>query len=192
MTAHGSGTIDGTVLDFRTQQPLAGARCQSFLSIDGQLGVTNWMLATASVSDTSGHVSLDPAPAGSVDVDCIMSSDRWSRPTAHIGLAPGRHESVRLYSVALTTDSPGSVGLVFDGMDTSPRIGAVSAGSSAATAGFGVGDLVVAVNGVSVQGLNGDGVHNLIISSPAGSDVSITIARGSTQRTLHVSVQPPQ
>lgn len=125
-------------------QSLPGARCQSFLSIDGELGVTSWLLATAAVSDSNGRVSLDPAPAGSVDVSCIMSSDRWSRPSAHVSLAPGAHSTVRLYSVAMATNSPGSVGLVFDGIDTSRRIAAVLSGCSAATAGFAVGDLVLA------------------------------------------------
>ena len=190
MTSRGHGAIDATVMDFRTRKPIAGASCQSFLSIGGELGVTNWDLATAPTSDAAGHVTVEPAPAGSVDIACLMPGAHWSRPSAHAALAPGARASVELLSVEMLSDAGGTLGLVFDGMNTSPRIAAVTPGSSGARAGFLVGDLVTEVNGVPVKGLNGDGVSTLIDSSPIGGNVTVAVVRNGTVRSIIAKLEP--
>lgn len=191
LASKGKAAIDGNVLDFRTQKPLAGATCWPVVSIDGLQGVTNWDTASAPTSDDSGRITLDPAPAGSVDVTCLMASYRWSQPAAHVDVAPGTRSTATLYSVELTQDAPGLFGIQFDWTVTPPRVWRVVAGSPAASAGFWVGDLVTAIDGVSVDGVNGLGVANLIASHPVGASISVTILRAAERKTITATIGAP-
>ena len=190
LTSRGRGAIDATVLDFRTRTPIAGAKCQTTLSIGDELATSSWDLASAPTTDATGHVAIDPTPAGSVAVVCMMPVARWSAPSAHLALAPAARATVRLYSVKLIPELPGSIGLQLNPHVTPPRVVSVVPRSSAAKAGIVAGDLVVAVNGSDVEELNGSGAENLIDSYPLGGDVAVTIRRGPERKTITAKVEP--
>jgi hypothetical protein len=99
MTSHGQGTIEGTVLDFRSKKPIANASCHTVMAVDGEQSITNWDLSSAPKSDASGRVLLDPAPAGNVNVNCQMAGLRWSNPSADVRLAAGGRATVQLFYV---------------------------------------------------------------------------------------------
>ncbi len=65
------------------------------------------------------------------------------------------------------------------------------AGSPAEKAGFKSGDIITAVNGTSVVGKGLDAVHSLV-EGPAGTSVSITVKRPSTNATLTIKVTREQ
>lgn len=192
LRAQGRGTIEGTVLDFSTRAPIAGAACQVFASADGIHGVTNWDGRTAPRSDGQGRVVLDPAAAGPIVVSCMMPSRERSSPSAEVVLPPGGRAAVQLLSTELLLDYPSTIGIDFDWRVTAPRIAAVRTDGAGAKAGLLVGDLVVAVDGASMAGLNGEGVRNIIDSRAAGADVSIAVVRGSQRKTFKVKAQPRQ
>ena len=179
MVAKGHGVIDGRVLDFRTGAPIANARCQAVMAVEGEQVVMSWDLASAARSRIDGSVVIDPAPAGSLSVVCAMAAG-WSSPSAATVLAPGGRASLQLFTVALTTENGGATGIGFDGRVIMPRIAGLAATSPARAAGLVIGDVVTAVNGVHVDGLNGAGVSVLIDSEPVGSVVLLTVARGDT------------
>jgi hypothetical protein len=189
MTAKGRGTIDATVLDFRTHTPLAGFSCHVVLSAGGAQGLTNWDLATAPKSDPRGHLVFDPAPAGNVTIGCASPAYRFSVPSADLVLAPGGTASVQLFTVEAQKTTEGTAGISFEWRTTAPRVAAVAPNSSAARAGIMPGDLVVAVDGVSVTELNGAGVSMLIDDHANGTNVAITIARGAEKKTVTVQVE---
>jgi carboxyl-terminal processing protease len=60
-------------------------------------------------------------------------------------------------------------------------------GSPAEKVGFKSGDIITAVNGTSLAGKSLDAVHALI-DGPAGTSVSITVKRPSTNQTLTIKV----
>lgn len=60
-------------------------------------------------------------------------------------------------------------------------------GSPAEKAGFKHGDIIIAVNGMRTAGKDLAGLHALI-QGPAGTPVSITVQRPSTQQTLVITV----
>jgi carboxyl-terminal processing protease len=64
-------------------------------------------------------------------------------------------------------------------------------GSPAEKAGFKAGDIITAVNGTSVVGKNLDAVHSLV-DGPAGTSVSLTVKRPSTNQTLTIKVTREQ
>jgi S1-C subfamily serine protease len=187
LTSHGQGTIEGSVLDFRTRAPIANATCMVVMAVDGQRGIASWDFGTAPRSDARGRVMFDPAPAGSASVTCEMPSPRWSQASADVTLAAGGRATVQLLSVEMT-ENPGATGIAFDQRVTAPRVASVLAGSTAAKAGVQPGDLVTAVGGASVVGLNGTGVQRLINSRPIGDDVKLTVVRAGATRTMTVKV----
>jgi protocatechuate 3,4-dioxygenase beta subunit len=186
LTARGRGAIDGLVLDFRTRAPIANARCRTVMGIGGEQGITNWDPTTLPVSNAQGKVIIDPAPAGELIVECQQQQLRWSPASATVQLAAGGRASVELLSVELTQENQISVGLDFDWRTVPPRVSAVRPNSPAAKAGALPGDLVTAVNGTLVKGLNGAGVRFLIESVPAGDTVRVAVTRGGTAKTFDI------
>lgn len=184
LSSRGRGAIDGTVLDFRTRAPLANAICHAVMAVDGEQTFTNWDPSTAPRSNAQGKVVLDPAPAGEIDVNCEMPSGRFSRPSVALTLAPNSRASIELLVVEMTQENPSSIGIGFDWRVTPPRIRGIEPNSPAAKAGFAVGDLVTAVNGISVKGLNGAGVGHLIASVPIGDEVRIEVLRAGAIKKL--------
>lgn len=187
LTSHGRGVVEATVLDFRTRAPVANAACHVVMVSGDELGLTSWDPGAAPRSDERGRVTIDPAPAGDVGVECVMPAPRWSRPSAAVALSPGGHATVQLLSAELTTENPSSIGIEFDWRVITPRIAAVTGGGPAARAGLLAGDVVIAVDGASVAGLDGAGVQVLIESRPAGDDVRITVLRGAATKTVTVT-----
>jgi C-terminal processing protease CtpA/Prc len=55
-----------------------------------------------------------------------------------------------------------------------------------------VGDVIVAVDGMSVTGLNGSGVINVLDNRTPGSDVAVTVLRGSARTTFNIITAPRQ
>ena len=188
LTARGRGAIEGTIRDFKTRAPIAGVACHAVMSVDGTLGLTNWDLTSAPKSDARGVVILDPAPAGTVTVTCMNPSMRMSPPSAEVVVAPGARATVPLWSVEVG-DQSGTVGLEFHWMTTPPRIYNVVPGSPAAAAGLLTGDSVTAVDGTSVDELNGIGVALLVDGRAVGSEVTVTVTRGAETRTLTMTAK---
>lgn len=184
LTSQGRATIDGTVLDFRTREPIPNASCYAVMSVDGLQGTTNMNPSSGTKSDAEGRVRLDPAPAGSVTVACRIPAARYSHPSVDVTVAAGGRASVQLFAVELAIENPSTIGALFDWRITAPRITGIVPNGPAAKAGMQVGDVITQVNGASVQGLNGPGVMWLINSVPAGGGVRVTVARGGTTKTL--------
>jgi protocatechuate 3,4-dioxygenase beta subunit len=186
LTSHGQGAIEGTVLDFRTKKTLGGATCRVVMALDGDQGMTNWDMATAPKADANGRIVIDPAPAGTVSVICQPTGYKWSLATTDLTLAKGGRATPQLYAVELLQENPTSTGAVLDWRVTTPRIATIVPNSPAAAGGLLVGDLVTAVDGVSVAGLCGSAVSVLIGSTPANGDVKITVQRQAAAKTVTV------
>jgi protocatechuate 3,4-dioxygenase beta subunit len=184
LTSQGRATIEGTVLDFRTRAPIANASCHAVMSVDGLQAVTNMSIETGARSSADGRVTLDPAPAGSVTVVCWIPSVRYSHPSVDVSVAAGARASVQLLAVELPIENPSTIGVLHDWNVTPPRVTGVVPNRPAAKAGMQVGDLITQVNGVSVQGLNGNGTLRLIESVPAGNEVRVTVLRGGATKTF--------
>lgn len=187
LTAKGHGVIEGVVRDWKTREPVAGAACRAVMSMGGQQGATNWSMETAAKSDATGRVVVDPAPAGVVTVICEVAGR--SSPAAEVSLARGGRASVELDSVRITVATTGTLGVDFHWMTVPPRLFTVEPDSPAARAGLVHGNLVVAVDGVPVTGLNGPGVGFRLLDHPIGTKVKLTVERGDQRKTAEATVE---
>ncbi len=189
LLAKGRGQFLGSVIDYKTRKPLIGAICRAVMAVDGQQGLTAWDPATAPKTDESGRVVLDPTPAGDVTVVCMPRQGRYSTPSVNVTVPPGGRAEGTLLAVEMTVENPGTTGAEFNWEITPPRIAFIEPNSSAAKAGLAVGDLVVAVDGANVDGLNGAGVGFLIVNRQLGASASVTVQRGTVRKTVTVEVE---
>lgn len=95
-----------------------------------------------------------------------------------------------LFTARLLNEWPSTTGIQFDDRMPAPRIVRVPADSPAAAAGLLPGDLIVAIDGVTIEGLNWAGVIYLLDSHKVGTEVSITVSRGAGLKTFTVKTQP--
>jgi predicted metalloprotease with PDZ domain len=152
--------------------------------------VTSWDYHSAPKSDAQGRIVLDPAPAGDVVVSCLSSSRRTSNPSIAMALKAGARASVVLWTAELLADWPSTIGVEFAPGLPAPRIERVRAHSPAGIAGLVAGDLIVAIDGVAVDGLNWAGVTHLLDSHAVGTEVTVAIRRSSTLKTVTVKTEP--
>jgi len=184
LTSRGRAAIEATILDFKTSAPIANAACHVVIASEGVLGVTNWDFASATKSAANGRALLDPCPAGAVTVECALSTQKWSQPSADLTVEAGGRAAVTLYGVELASENPSDPGLEFDRHRTAPVIARVTPGGNAAKAGVLPGDLVISVDGVSVAKLNASGVDILLRSHDGGDDIVLGVQRGTATKTF--------
>jgi len=148
------------------------------------MAITNWDMSTAPKTDAQGHFVNPRAPAGDFQVTCFTNGDVTNGQA--IGtLARGGKTSVRMKVFKRGEFPMTTTGVVIDFMQAEPRVSRIEPGSSAAQAGVRAGDLVVSVDGASVDGLGADGVRTLLLQhalgkvvvglSRAGQPLSVTL-----------------
>ena len=120
-------------------------------------------------SNAQGAFSIDAAPAGDIAVYCYGLWRIYSDGVRMITLQ--QTADVDLPVVAWSDDAHTLAGLdaMFDFQMLVPRLMQVRPGGVAATAGLQDGDVVIAVDGVSVTNLAVDGVEILIRNRAPGS-----------------------
>jgi len=188
LTAQGSGRLTVNVLDFRSRTPIANVACHVVMSAEGQMSIAGWSLATAPRTDAQGRLVFESAPAGTVVVACAMPAPNWSWPSAAATLATDGAAELDLLSVEVTSDSA-SFGLKFDESVPKAIVADVFAKSPASEAGARPSDVITAVNGSAVEGLNGLGVWNLIDSFPVGTDVILSLDRAGAEMQISAKMR---
>jgi hypothetical protein len=129
---------------------------------------------------------LQRAPAGDVHVTCFGSGSALAGAIATV--PQGGRATVRL-EVVNRDGTGGSIGVDFADFSFEPRVARLVAGGPAAQAGVAVGDLIVALAGEDVRGLDALSVRGLIRNLPVGGRVALGVQRGSAaRRTVQVAV----
>ncbi len=187
LTSGGSGVLEGTVTEWKSGAPVAGAFCHTVLRAGTRAGITNWSEETAPKTDAQGRFQLDPGPAGDVKVLCRGTSA--SIGVANATVPKGGVATVSMRVVALSSDTgAGSIGASFDWDAAVPRVSDIAPGSPAAAAGLAVGDVITKFNGASLEGIGGSGMWALIATQAIGSKVDLTVQRGADTATLSIPV----
>lgn len=186
MTSHGHGVLEGTVVDHLTRRPMPGLTCHVVLAVDGRGGVTNWDLETAPQTNERGQFTADPSPAGDLQVSCFGEYSEVSVGAANLALARGGRAQVTVEVVRrLSGATPGDVGLGF--AEELPHVVSVRAGAPASKASVAVGDVVVAVDGVPLGPVTGDGTAALIANHPPGSVVKLSLVHAGQPREVSLT-----
>jgi RNA polymerase sigma-70 factor (ECF subfamily) len=192
LKGRGLGKIEGRVAEFGTRKPLAGMQCAANLSNDGQMsdiGPTD--ASQASVSDSSGHFAMG-APLGRVRVFCFApdslgpGSAQLSVAGTDVDVTGQTVASVDVFSVRGTFGAtPSTAGFLF--RRTLPLVVA-QVDPRVAQLGLRVGDHVMTIDGVALQGVLSQGAMFLVFNHRAGTTVSIGVDRGGTLAKFDIPV----
>jgi RNA polymerase sigma factor (sigma-70 family) len=196
LAARPTTALRGRVVIFPGGAPAPGLRCQVGPRVGDAMPPFGLLGESASsVADADGRFGFTDAPAGPVWIRCTSADSRLSDG---IVAAEASAENATDVLVKVVRDAdrggarPGSVGFRFDPLATRPLVYAVRPGSAAARANVPVGGLVVAVDGVAVDGLSPGGVEVLISGRPQGEHARVTLlAAGGQATTYDLIVGPP-
>jgi hypothetical protein len=188
----GAGTVEGTVSDLETRAPIAGLRCDAKLLMAGQTNMIPPDVAQQAFTDAAGHFAVN-APIGRVRIFCFaMSGEPRSPAGGDVEVTRAGPAKLNAVSVRGTFgDSPGDAGFRFDPLQLPVTVGDVLPQGPAAAAGLRVGDHVVTMDGVSLQGLLPDGAVFLLVNHRPGTVVTLGISRGGTMQTIKIPVGKP-
>lgn len=183
MTSRGTATVVGTVRDFATRAPIAGMRCAPFPRTSDAVGVIFNGPDQEVATDTKGVFQMTTS-GGELNILCFGAAGRSS--ARNITVKRDDTTTVDFFSVAPTPNA----GTIDVGIDwVQPRLTAVAKGGAADLAGLLPGDLITAVDGVSVAELGNGSIMQLITQRPAGAKAVLTIVRGAEQRSVAVTVR---
>jgi len=181
LTSRGIATVAGTVIEWKTHAPIAGAMCHAPIPTVGHsFGAIYVDPEQMVVSDAGGHFTAS-GPAGAVLVVCTTDG---ARGDAFATLPADRTTDV---VIRVVRPAPaGSIDAHFDGAIAT--VETVDANGAAAKAGLQVGDQVIAVDGTSVTDINGYETMQVITQRPPGTAATLTVVRGDATLTLKVTV----
>jgi membrane-associated protease RseP (regulator of RpoE activity) len=178
LTNHGTGTIHGRVVDWRSGAAVEGLRCTASRIGEHVFGFPS---GPPGYTDGDGHFTIEGAPADDLFVICY-GLPTWSDGDAKVTLTSGGEESCNIKLVHSELGGLGAVAWLGGeiGMDTSlvvKLLGVVSK-SPADRAGLRKGDVLVSVDGNSVAGLTPLGNEFAIRDHAPGTHVHIGVSRG--------------
>jgi RNA polymerase sigma-70 factor (ECF subfamily) len=183
LTSRGTATIVGTVRDWKTHQPISGARCSRPIPRDGtSVGAIYNSPDNEVSSDDAGHFTV-AGSAGEVIIVC-RSNDHSGMKFATIE----RDKTTELVVMVVQQGETGSIDAQFLTGGLIRSFESIEPGGAAAKAGLQVGDQVIAVDGASVTDLDGRSTMRVITQRPPGTIATLTISRDGATRTVNVTV----
>jgi RNA polymerase sigma-70 factor (ECF subfamily) len=182
MTSRGTATVIGTVRDFATRAPIAGVGCTPFPRTRDAVGSIFNGPDQGVATDAKGMFRMATF-AGDLNILC-MGADRTG--ARNITVKRDDTTTIEVFSVR-PTPNPGTIDVGIEWVQ--PRLTTVAKGGAADLAGLVTGDLIIAVDGVSVAELANGSIMQLITQRPAGTKAVLTIVRGTEQRPIAVTVR---
>jgi membrane-associated protease RseP (regulator of RpoE activity) len=181
LTSRGIATVAGTVVDWKTHEPIAGAQCDIPMPRDGEnLGtiyITDDRFVT---SNAAGHFA-ESGSAGEIILTCHANGVAGSR----LVTLPANQTT----EVVVRIVQPAMAGSIDAQISQGSRaFELIEAKGAAAKAGVQVGDVVLAVDGTSVSDLDGRGTMQVITQRAPGTTAALTIQRGGATRAIVVTV----
>jgi hypothetical protein len=181
LTSRGIATIAGTVVDWKTHEPIAGALCDAPMPRDGSNVGTIYITPDMDVvSDAAGHFTVSGS-AGDILVACHADGIMGN---AFVTVPPDRTTEVVVKLVRPAV--AGSIDAHFGMLGRTFEL--IEAKGAAAKAGLQIGDQVMAVDGASVTDLDSPSTMRVITQRPVGTTAALTIQRGAATRTIAVTV----
>jgi hypothetical protein len=188
LRSRGLGRVEGRVVEYGSNAPVVGMRCDALLSTstDSLLPADQ---ALQAVTDGAGQFSV-AAPIGRVRVICAMWAGGPLTVTgADVDVAGDRAATVVLVSVRDTRGSARSnPGFVLARGVLPLTVNVVMQGGPAAAAGLLAGDRLVSIDGASLEGMLPMGAATLLSNHTPGTTVVLTIERSGRSETISVVI----
>ncbi|MFT3700677.1 MAG: sigma-70 family RNA polymerase sigma factor [Kofleriaceae bacterium] len=180
LTSRGTANLTVHVIDFLSKKPVAGARCTTPLPGDGtHLGPVYGSPGDDQPTDATGTAHFTDVTAGQVWMICQVTG------TFALGqgtIQPKTEAVIDVYTVAPKSGG-GDIGVIHIADRTMATVT-----PNAAKAGLQVNDLIRAVDGASVDVLDGHAINSLVSTHAVGTQISLTVQRGDATLTLDVTL----
>ena len=194
LTSRGTGKVEGHVSEFGTKAPLAGFRCDANLSLGGQMSGPPPDPSQMGFTDDKGHFTM-ASPLGKVRIFCFSQGDpTLSVAGIDIEVTSQATATAEVYAVRSKFGAtPGDAGFQIRPTQLPLVVNNVRSGSGAAAQGVKVGDVVISIDGASLQGLLPLGASWLLANHKPGTFVTVGLDRGGTPLTVKLPVvaSPP-
>jgi hypothetical protein len=186
--SRGVGSVEGTVSELGTHKPIGGMRCDAKISTDGQARPFPPELPFQTFTDASGHFKVS-APVGRVRIFCFLPNGGLLSPAGtDVDVRAGETAKVSVFSVRQTFGTtPGNAGFIVT-PQMPVTIGVILTTGPAASAGLHAGDQLVAIDGMSLQGLLPDAAITLVLNHRPGTVVTLGVQRGGAVQTIKLTV----
>ncbi|NVB80032.1 MAG: sigma-70 family RNA polymerase sigma factor [Kofleriaceae bacterium] len=181
----GIGTIVGTVRELETKRPLAGFTCEAKGSLAGPAADPTM----SGVSDETGRFTMR-SPTGLVHVICRPNDNGLSIAGADVEVVANGTATVVASSVrSKFTTVRGNAGLVFQSLTLPLTIGKLDPEGPAAAQGAKVGDHVVAIDGMPLDGVLPLGAQWLVLNHRPGTTLTLAVERAGAPMTFQIPVE---
>ena len=192
LTSTGSGSVTGRVRDFHSGAPVEGMRCVPWprLGTDKSGG---W-IGDGARTDREGVFELAAVPAGEIAIACNSQGISYTDGLRLVTVASSQRTEVDVPVVPIRQDVSfilAGIGGELDLQSFVARLNRVAPGGPSATAGLQSGDVVIAVDDVSVTELSPRGVWFQIANRPPGTSVGLKVRRGDRTATGTLVLGPP-
>ncbi|HEY1548141.1 MAG TPA: carboxypeptidase regulatory-like domain-containing protein, partial [Kofleriaceae bacterium] len=193
LTSRGVGTVTGRVTEYTDHAPVTGMRCDGNISAGGLMPNVPPDETRQAFTDANGHFTV-AAPLGAVRVFCFrMGGPMGGPPISAAGIdvqvSSDSVPNVELVAVPSTFGgTPGNVGFNLSPMQLPLTINRVDPSGPAAANGIVVGDELITIDGISVQGMLPDGAMTALMNHRPGSVASLGILHGTVGRTVQLTV----
>ncbi|MDB4967429.1 MAG: hypothetical protein JWN44_3118 [Myxococcales bacterium] len=187
LRSRGTATVTGRVLDWRSQTPVSGIRC--YAGSRSGSGLPAWG-STETITDGDGRFTLEGIAAGMIAVACVGDGPYYSDGLAFLSVA---NDERAICEVPVVKSKDGVFSDFGATIDLTPAAGlsatvlSVQPRTPAERAGVRAGDVITAVDGVSIAKLTPLGVLFVMTDRVAGEGARVSLNRGG--RTIEATVR---
>ncbi|HUS32446.1 MAG TPA: carboxypeptidase regulatory-like domain-containing protein [Kofleriaceae bacterium] len=184
----GTGHVEGHVAEFGTKAPLSGWQCDANLSVNGQMGQGPRDPTLTGFSDEKGHFAMT-APLGKVRVFCFSPGGSHSVAGTDVDVTSQAPAVAQVFAVPNKFGAtPGDPGFRIRPIVLPLVVNDVVPGGPAATQGLKAGDIIVTIDGATLQGVLPMGASFLLGNHKPGTTVTIGVERGGAPLTLKITL----
>jgi protocatechuate 3,4-dioxygenase beta subunit len=185
LRSRGHGDIAGQLVEFATNTPVPGVRCEATMAT-GEAGALIELSSKFAFTDDSGNFRLR-APIGRVRVTCFPYPAPFSLGSTYVDLTATAAAQVTV-PVVRVVSPPGDPGFDVAPAAVPVTVRAIEPNGAATSDGLAVGDQITTVDGASIAALHPSGVMALARNHRPGTVLTLGVTRGGQSRTVTIKV----
>lgn len=184
LRAHESGSVEGTAVDAKTREPIAGLRCASRIASDDFAPP-----GSMSTTDARGAFRIERAPVGANQVMC-GGTGGFGSTTATVTAGQAVRVQIAISAGPRQDERKAQAGMKLEEQLGDVMVESVTPDGPAARAGVQRGDVLVKINDVDVKRLGHYGAVSAIEDAPIDEPLKLVLERNDKQLSVSLTLVP--